>query len=92
MIYLVAPPQKKKNDEKNTQRPTQHVHVRYREIHAISLEEHNDLLASQGWDEGEFEAGIHRAKFFQQYAALVERELAKGEVRANGMEWKGGSQ
>lgn len=55
----------------------------YREMHAIPLEEHNALLFEMGWKEGEFEVGFHKdiaANHFQQYAALVKNELAKGEV------------
>ena len=53
-------------------------------MHAISLEEHNALLFEMGWKEEEFEVGFHKdiaASHFQQYAALVKSELAKGEVR-----------
>jgi len=50
VIYLIARIAKITKQTGNGQR------ARYREIHAISLEEHNDLLANQGWDEGEFEA------------------------------------
>lgn len=53
-------------------------------MHAISLEEHNALLSEQGWKEEEFEVGFHQdiaASHIQQYAAMVENELAKGEVR-----------
>lgn len=56
----------------------------YREMHAIPLEQHNSLLFEQGWKEEEFEVGFQKdiaSSHFQQYAALVKRELDKGEVR-----------
>lgn len=55
----------------------------YREMHAIPLEEHNALLFEMGWKAEEFELGFHKdiaASHFQQYAALVKKELSKGEV------------
>ncbi|CAM9748328.1 unnamed protein product [Scytosiphon promiscuus] len=55
----------------------------YREMHAIPDEEHRSLLFEQGWKEEEFEAGFQKdiaSSHFQQYAALVKKELAKGEV------------
>lgn len=61
---------------------------RYRELHAISAKEHKELLhkellAEHGWKEDEFEAGFHKelaSTFFQQYVALVQGELQKGEA------------
>lgn len=55
-------------------------------MHNISSKEHNGFLEEQGWSEQEFEAGFHQkiaSTFFQQYAVLVQRELAKGEVGRN---------
>ncbi|CAM9770905.1 unnamed protein product [Ectocarpus sp. 4 AP-2014] len=57
--------------------------TRYRELHAISGKEHKDLLAEHGWNEEDFEAGFHKelaSTFFQQYVALVQSELQKGEA------------
>lgn len=62
----------------------------YREMHAIPLEEHNQLLFEQGWKEEEFEVGFHKdiaSSHFQQYAALVKKELAKGKVRCASRQW-----
>lgn len=61
----------------------------YREMHAIPLEEHNSVLFEQGWKEEEFEVGFQKdiaSSHFQQYAAMVKRELDKGEVRSRGDE------
>lgn len=66
----------------------------YREMHAIPDEEHRSLLFEQGWKEEEFEAGFQKdiaSSHFQQYAALVKKELAKGEVGKGWDWWKEGA-
>lgn len=64
------------------------INARYRNLHRVSMEEHNTLLKGRGWTEEEFEAGFRQgvaprqgSEHFIQYEALVRRELAKGEVR-----------
>lgn len=61
--------------------------ARYRIMHRVSMEEHNTLLKGRGWTEEEFEAGFRQgvpprqgSEHFIQYEAMVQRELAKGEV------------
>ncbi|CAM9365156.1 unnamed protein product [Ectocarpus fasciculatus] len=61
---------------------------RYRELHGIVLEEHTFMLAERGWTEEEFEVGFQQgvaprqgSQHFIKYEALVQRELAKGEVK-----------
>ncbi|CAM9494534.1 unnamed protein product [Ectocarpus sp. 13 AM-2016] len=61
---------------------------RYRETHGVALEEHNFMLAERGWTEEEFDVGFQPgvaprqgSQHFVKYEALVQRELAKGEVK-----------
>lgn len=62
--------------------------LRYRDMHGISPEEHQELLKEHDWREEEFEAGFQKgvaprdgSKHFLKYEALLRRELEKGEVR-----------
>ncbi|CAB1116594.1 unnamed protein product [Ectocarpus sp. CCAP 1310/34] len=64
---------------------------RYRDMHGISPEEHQELLKEHEWREEEFEAGFQKgvaprdgSKHFLKYEALLRRELAKGKVEDDG--------
>lgn len=63
------------------------IHDRYRDMHGISADEHQEVLRQHNWKEEEYEAGFQKgapprdgSKYFLKYEALVRRELAKGEV------------
>lgn len=60
---------------------------RFRQEHGISLAEHKELLRQNEWSDEEFQAGFQKgvaprdgSKDLLKYEALVQRELAKGEV------------
>lgn len=64
-----------------------HTLLRYRDVHHIASAEHEEILRQHHWSEEDFEAGFQEgvvprdgSKDFLKYEALVQRELAKGQV------------
>lgn len=64
---------------------------RYRDVHHIASAEHEEILRQHHWSEEDFEAGFQEgvvprdgSKDFLKYEALVQRELAKGQVEDKG--------